>query len=155
MDLDRYRFTSTWLVDAAPVSVYRALACLRDYPCWWPEVQSVAQVDDATAQVRCRSRLPYDLVFTTREERRDEAAGVLEARLAGDLDGFSRWTLHARPTGTAAVFEEEVVVTKRLLRALAPVARPAFLANHWLMMRSGERGLRTFVAGMALGQVAA
>jgi hypothetical protein len=39
------------------------------------------------------------------------------------------------------VFEEEVTVTKRSLRWLAPLARPVFRANHAAMMRHGRAGL--------------
>jgi hypothetical protein len=34
---------------------------------------------------------------------------------------------------------------------LLPIARPAFRANHALMMRRGERGLRTYLAGFEHG----
>jgi len=34
-----------------------------------------------------------------------------------------------------------------LLRRLELAARPAFKANHTKMMRDGERGLRTYLAG--------
>lgn len=43
------------------------------------------------------------------------------------------------------VIDQRVVVTKPLLRALAPVARPLFRANHTLMMRRGQRGLRAYL----------
>ena len=93
--------------------------------------------------------LPYDLVFTTHQTRRDPQARVLEAHLAGDLEGFSRWTIQEFPEGSRATFEEEVVANKKLLQRLDPVARPAFRANHKLMMKHGERGLRTYLAGYA------
>lgn len=109
-------------------------------------------LDEHTAEVRCRATLPYDLVFRSRQAIRDREGGVLEANLEGDLDGFSRWTIRAEGSGTLAVFDEEVVATKRLLQVLAPVARPVFTANHELMMRHGQRGLRTYVAGVALGR---
>jgi hypothetical protein len=32
------------------------------------------------------------------------------------------------------------------------VARPAFVANHALMMRHGRRGLRAYLAGLRRGQ---
>jgi hypothetical protein len=76
---------------------------------------------------------------------------VLEAKLTGDLEGFSRWTITATGSGADLLFEEEVVTTKALLRRLAPIARPAFRANHALMMRHGERGLRTYLAGYEHG----
>ena len=44
-----------------------------------------------------------------------------------------------------------MVANKALLRRLAPIARPAFRANHALMMRHGERGLRTYLAGFEHG----
>lgn len=142
-----YAFRSTWQLTASPDDVYRALERLPDYPLWWPQVKAVHPRGDDTFELRCRASLPYDLVFTTRQAVRDPSARVLEATLAGDLDGFSRWTIGALPAGTEAVFEEEVVATKPLLRKLEPVARPAFKANHSRMMRDGERGLRTYLAG--------
>ena len=90
--------------------------------------------------------LPYNLVFESIQDRRDPDEGVLEARLVGDLDGFSRWTNPLIAIVTA-VFEEEVTATKALLRYLAPVARPAFRANHTLMMQHGQAGLRVYLAG--------
>ena len=68
-------------------------------------------------------------------------------RLTGDLEGFSRWTIQEFPDGSRATFEEEVVANKKLLQRLDPIARPAFRANHKLMMSHGERGLRTYLAG--------
>jgi hypothetical protein len=72
---------------------------------------------------------------------------VLEASMTGDLEGFSRWAISVHPTGTSATFDEEVVANTSLLRRLERIARPAFKANHKRMMRNGERGLRTFLAG--------
>jgi hypothetical protein len=67
--------------------------------------------------------------------------------MTGDLDGFSRWTISVHPTGTTVTFDEEVVATKPIVRKLEPIARPAFTLNHRRMMRSGERDLRTYLAG--------
>jgi hypothetical protein len=46
-----------------------------------------------------------------------------------------------------AVFDEDVVVRKSLVRAAGLMARPALRFNHGLMMRSGEQGLRRHLAG--------
>jgi hypothetical protein len=137
---------------AAPNDVYRALLELLDYPTWWPEVRTVHQVDDEMFQLSCRSVLPYDLDFFSRQARRDPDAGILEANLTGDLEGFSRWTITASADGTLAVFDEEVTAQKALLRRLALIARPAFQLNHTLMMSHGRRGLRAYLAGMRLGR---
>jgi uncharacterized protein YndB with AHSA1/START domain len=152
VDLNQYAFRSEWHLDAPPADVYAVLHELADYPAWWPEVRRSEQVADQAFTLTCRSTLPYDLVFTTTQSRQDPEAGVLEANLAGDLDGFSRWTITASGPGATAVFEEEVEATKRSLRVLAPVARPAFRANHTLMMRHGQAGLRTYLAGYRLGR---
>ena len=143
----RYEFRSTWLLSAAPNDVYAVLERLADYPLWWPQVRSVTARGHETYELVCRSSLPYELRFTTTQTARDPDARILEANMAGDLDVFSRWTISSAPNGTSAVFEEEVVATKALLRRLELVARPAFKANHTKMMRDGERGLRTYLAG--------
>ena len=125
---------------------------LVDYPTWWPEVRTVHQVDDEMFQLRCRSVLPYDLDFVSRQVRRDPDAGILEANLSGDLEGFSRWTIAASADGTLAVFDEEVTAQKALLRRLALIAQPTFQLNHTLMMSHGRRGLKAYLAGMRLGR---
>ncbi len=150
VDANHYRFRSVWALDAPSELVFTALRELAEYPRWWPQVRSVRRVGADTAEIRCRATLPYELVFTTHRSREDESAGVLEAAMEGDLGGFSRWTITEASCGaTQAVFEEEVSAHKPLLRRTAVVARPAFLANHAWMMRCGERGLRTYLAGMS------
>lgn len=152
MDRNFYQFRSEWQLSAPPDDVFRALAELDDYPSWWPEVRTVRRLSDDTRQLTCRSMLPYDLEFTVQKSKRDRQAGILEARLNGDLEGLSRWTITASSGGTLAVFDEEVVVNKGLLRRLALIARPAFKGNHTLMMSHGRRGLSAYLAGMRLGR---
>lgn len=152
VDRNFYQFRSRWHLGAPLDDVFRALAELDDYPRWWPEVRTIRRVSDDTRRVTCRSVLPYDLDFTVRQSARDRQAGLLEAALHGDLEGYSRWTLTASSTGTLAVFDEEVIANKVLLRCLALVARPAFKVNHSLMMSHGRRGLTAYLAGMRLGR---
>lgn len=147
MDWNHYRFVSTWDLDAPAHDVYLALKDTGDYPLWWPEVRRVRAIDEGISEMVIRSLLPYDLSFIARESRQDPQAGVLEAVMSGDLEGFSRWTVSGDGDRTRAVFEEDVVARKPVLRRLAVPARPAFRANHALMMRHGHRGLRTYLAG--------
>ncbi|MGW1255340.1 SRPBCC family protein [Streptomyces sp. NPDC002513] len=142
MDRNHYRFRSLWPLPAPPAAVYAALERAENYPQWWRQVREVIRLDDTTEIVRVRSLLPYDLTFTAREVRRDPAAGVLQAALSGDLEGWARWTVTAAASGTLARYDQEVEVTKPLLRRWALPGRPVFRANHWLMMRAGRRGLR-------------
>ncbi|MFF8033259.1 MULTISPECIES: SRPBCC family protein [unclassified Streptomyces] len=142
MDWNHYRFLSLWSLPAPAPVAYRALERIEDYPLWWPQVRGVTRLDDTRGTVRIRSLLPYDLVFTLRETRRDPAAGVLEVALLGDLDGRARWTVTARAAGGClARYDQEVDVGKPLMRRLAVPGRPLFRLNHALMMRSGRRGL--------------
>jgi hypothetical protein len=142
MDWCRYHFRSTWRVPAPPMVVYAALARLERYPDWWSQVRYARPVDQDAVELMIRSVLPLEIRMTAHSSRRDPAAGVLEARLSGDLEGFSRWTLTPDPGGTRAVFQEVVDARGHpALRRLA-FARPAFQANHAWMMRQGQAGLR-------------
>jgi hypothetical protein len=152
VDRNFYRFRSEWHLNAPAEDVFRALAELDDYPTWWPEVQTVHPLSEDARRLICRSLLPYDLEFTVRQSQRDRRAGILEAGLEGDLEGFSCWSITASSGGALAVFDEEVIVNKKLLRRLAPIARPAFKGNHSLMMSHGRRGLTAYLAGMRLGR---
>ncbi|MBL1085347.1 SRPBCC family protein [Streptomyces actinomycinicus] len=142
MHPNHYRFRSLWSLPAPPAVVYAALERAEDYPRWWPQVRSATRRDDGTGMITVRSVLPYAITFTVREIRRDPAAGVLEAALSGDIEGWSRWTVTAGGPGTLARYDQEVEVRKPLLRLLSVPGRPVFRANHALMMRAGRRGLR-------------
>ena len=151
MDWCHYRFRSRWNLDAAPAAVFAALANGDDYPRWWRQVREVRRIDERSGAARFRSLVPYDLRVIVSEARQDPADGVLEIGFSGDLEGWARWTVSPHGTGTRALFEQEVVARKPLLRRLALPGRPVFRANHALMMRSGRRGLRAYLAARAAG----
>jgi hypothetical protein len=146
MDWCSYRFRSVWRLDAPAPAVFAVLQHGGEYPRWWPQVREAHRVDERSVIARFRSVLPYDLLVTARETRNDATAGVLEIAMTGDLEGWARWTVGPTGRGTQAVFEQEVVVRRPLMRRLALVGRPFFLANHALMMRAGRRGLRALLA---------
>jgi hypothetical protein len=147
MDWSHYRFRSLWALPAPPAAVYALLEQAEDYPRWWPQVREVTKLGDTTGVITIRSVLPYDMVFTAREVRRDRAAGVLEIAISGDLDGWARWTITPHGAGCLARYEQVVDVSKPLLRRFAVPGRPVFRANHRLMMRAGRRGLLALLAG--------
>jgi hypothetical protein len=140
-----YVFTGSWQVPAPVDVVYETLERLDLYPEWWPQVREARRIDDDTCAVVVRSHLPYSLRITAHRHRTDPAAGLLHARLTGDLVGFTGWTLRPHAGGTRIDFHEEVEATKALLRTLA-FLRPVLRANHAWMMRAGERGLRDRLA---------
>jgi uncharacterized protein YndB with AHSA1/START domain len=146
MASDHYRFRSVWRIAAHPDRVYAALANVAEYPTWWPQVHAARRLDGASGELRCRSLLPYDLVFVIRREVEDGERRILRASLDGDLAGSSQWTISDEDGQTRAVFEEDVVVRKALIRLVGPAARPALRFNHDRMMRAGERGLRDYLA---------
>jgi hypothetical protein len=148
VDWNFYRFRSGWSIDVPADVVYTALERFEDYPGWWPEIRRLRLVGEEACEVTCRSVLPYDLTFVLQPSRRDPGAGVLEASMTGDLEGFSRWTISRRPTGSHLLFEEEVQVNKRSLRMLAPIARPVFRGNHSIMMKHARTGLATHLASL-------
>ncbi|MEO8888057.1 MAG: SRPBCC family protein [Jatrophihabitantaceae bacterium] len=147
VDSSNYVFQSVWQLAAPVQDVYAALVDVAAYPSWWPQVRSARWVGDSSGEIRCRSLLPYDLVFVVHREIEDADGGVLRARLEGDLSGSSQWTIRAEGGGSVAVFDEDVVVGKAAVRLAGRLARPALRFNHDLMMRAGERGLRKQLSG--------
>ncbi|MEV4602670.1 SRPBCC family protein [Amycolatopsis sp. NPDC049253] len=142
-----YRFRSTWWLPAAPARrVFDAVVDLEAYPRWWPDVRSVCQLDDDTAEVVCRSSLPYRLVIAMHREEQDAVRGHVRVGLSGDLEGFLAGVLHAVGESTRLEITQHVRARKPLLRKLDTVARPFFRANHAWMMRRGHRGLSAYLA---------
>lgn len=145
----RYHLESTWRLAAPADEVLVALRDLEGYARWWPQVRTAERVAAHRVRMRCRSTLPYDLVFDVVESGIDLGRGYLQGTLTGDLEGTSSWVVASDPggAGTTASFVEVVVTTPRAMNLLAPVARPLFLANHQRMMRDGEAGLRAELDG--------
>lgn len=120
--------------------MYAVLAAVDDYAVWWPQVRSVARVDDETTRVVVRSVLPYTLRLLLTREIEDGPAGLLRAGIGGDLRGWSQWVVRGDDGHTVAEFTQEVEVAG----ALGAVARPGarlLRRNHDAMMRGGRKGL--------------
>ena len=148
MPLNDYRFRNLWSVRATAARVFDALVDLANYPAWWPDIRAVNQIDDDTAEVVCRSVLPYALTFRLHRAVQDARRGRMRVDMTGDLEGYVQGVVAEHQTeGAVLAISQQVVVTRPLLRALAPVARPLFRANHALMMRRGQRGFRAYLTG--------
>ena len=153
--LTHYVFQSIWHVDAPKADLLEVLDDLRSYPAWWPEIREARPLGGRRFDVVAQSFLPYKLRFTSEADGPPDAErGVIAARLAGDMEGTVRWTVTEEADGCRLVYDQEVSTHKRLLNVLAPVARPGFKANHTLMMKHGEAGLRKFMATYKRGQAA-
>jgi hypothetical protein len=149
--LTHYVFRSVWHVQAPAADLTSVLNDLESYPSWWPEIRDVRPLAGRRFEVVARSLLPYELRFVSEAAPGPSRPGIIDARLSGDLEGTVRWTMEEVEDGCRLVYDQEVDTHKRLLNVMAPVARPGFKANHALMMRHGEAGLRTFMAGYARG----
>jgi hypothetical protein len=148
VSLNDYRFRSLWSVRATPGRVFAALVDLTCYPDWWPDIRAVHRLDDDTAEVTCRSVLPYALTFRLHRAVEDEASGHMRVDMTGDLEGYVQGQVAAhRTAGALLSINQRVIVRKPLLRAFALVGRPVFRANHALMMWRGQRGFRAYLAG--------
>ena len=146
MSLNDYRFRDLWAVRAAPDRVFDALVDLANYPAWWPDIRAVVRVDDDTAEVTCRAALPYVLTFRLHRVEEDSGNGRMRVDMTGDLEGYCEGVVDTHTTGARLAIDQRVVVNKRLLRTLAPIARPLFRANHAAMMWRGQRGLRGYLS---------
>jgi hypothetical protein len=145
--MNEYRFRDIWSIEVAAARLFGALTDLASYPRWWPDIRSVSQVDENTAEFTCRAVLPYALTFRLHRAEQDERAGRLRVDMTGDLEGHVQGIVAAHePSRARLEISQHVVVNKRLLRRLAPIARPLFRANHAAMMRRGHRGLRAYLA---------
>jgi uncharacterized protein YndB with AHSA1/START domain len=142
-------FRSEWSLPAPPARVYAVLAEVEAYPRWWPQVRRARRLDESSGELTCRSLLPYDLVFVMHQELEDPDSLVLRARMTGDLNGTSQWTIRPDGDGARAVFDEDVSVGSGLMRAAGRLFRPALKFNHDLMMRAGQKGLRAHVTAGA------
>lgn len=145
MSLNDYRFRDVWSLAATTPRVFDALIDLLNWPRWWPDIRTVHQVDDDTAELTCRAVLPYALTFRLHRTEQNPDAGLLRVDMTGDLHGYCEAVVERHTGGSRLDIDQRVVVTKRMLRTFAPVARPLFQANHALMMWRGQRGLRGYL----------
>ncbi|KMS88824.1 SRPBCC family protein [Prauserella rugosa] len=143
MPLNSYQFRTTWSLPSPADAVFAALVDLARYPEWWPDIRSVTQVDDDTAELVCRASLPFALRLRMTRVEENRPGGRVAVALSGDLEGMLSGRLEPRPGGTRLAIRQRVVAHKPVLRRLSPVAHPVFRINHALMMRRGLRGLRT------------
>jgi uncharacterized protein YndB with AHSA1/START domain len=144
----RYRFLSTWAIDAPIEDVWTAIYETERWPEWWRGVKVAEQLrrghdpDDGVGSIHryvWRSKLPYDIEFrmtTTLVERPYR----LEGEADGNLRGTGSWRLW-QDQGTAVTYEWDVETTIRWMNLVAPVGRPIFHWSHDVVMRNGGRGL--------------
>ena len=127
MELTRYRFLTTWRLDAPLPEVYEAVHGVEHWPEWWRGVESVERLTpgdgDGVGSVyrqRWRSVLPYTIDFDV-ETTTVEPLVALEGRATGGLAGTGRWRF-SDGSPTVVTYEWDVRTTKAWMKALSPVA---------------------------------
>ncbi len=89
-----------------------------------------------------RYRLTFEMQVT-----RIVPLQLLQADAQGELRGRGTWTLAAdNAAATRVHYEWRVCVTRRWMRLLAPLLRPAFIWNHNQVMQAGGEGLNRWLA---------
>jgi uncharacterized protein YndB with AHSA1/START domain len=143
----RYRFLTTWMLEAPREDVFQALWDSESWPSWWRGVESVLkteQGDDegvgSLGHYVWKSKLPYRLKFEMRTTIVDRPR-YMEGAADGELAGTGRWRLFEDGGLTAVVYDWDVRTTAPWMNLLAPIARPIFAWNHDYVMRAGGEGL--------------
>jgi hypothetical protein len=139
----RYRFLTTWVLEAARADVWAEIHAVETWPSWWRGVEVVEKVAPGDAhgigtvyRHRWRSRLPYTVEFELRTTR-VERPFALEGVARGELEGTGRWRFYEEAGTTAVTYEWDVRTTRPWMNALAPVGRPVFAWSHDVVMRWG------------------
>ena len=148
MPADAYRLLTRWRVEGSCGEVADILGDPLELPRWWPSVylsvEELAAADEAGVGRRVRLQtkgwLPYTLGWEfVVTESRYPCGFTLEA--SGDLDGRGVWTFEQDGQYVNVVYDWQVAARKPFVRALSPVLKPLFEANHRWAMAQGEASL--------------
>ena len=82
-----------------------------------------------------------------RREVEDPGRGLLRIAVGGDLEGWCQWQIGETASGARVVFDQEAVLTPRLLARTTGVTAPLVHANHAWMMRGARTGLTAYLSG--------
>jgi hypothetical protein len=151
--MSRYRIVTTWRLPGTIEEVAQVLSEVERLPEWWPSVylavEELAPGDERGVgrEVALHSKGWLPVTFRWRFR-------VLEADLPhrlvlepfGDFTGRGEWTFRQEGPTAVARYDWAVEAEKPLLRALGPLLKPVFAANHDWAMRKGEESLRLELA---------
>ena len=147
-----YSFVTLWRIRAPLPDVWQAIFQSERWPAWWRGVESVVEVEPAAGEhgagslrrFTWKSALPYRLTFNLRVIGSVPLQRI-ESRATGELEGTGIWTFQPDAGGARVRYDWNVRTAKPWMNLLAPAARPLFAWNHDVVMRWGERGLRSLL----------
>lgn len=138
---------SIWRIEAPLEDVYAAVLDSLCWPDWWlgaEKVEALASGDasgiGSVRRYAWQGKLPYRLVVDV-QVTRIESLVTIEGRASGDLDGIGRWDFSCQGLVSIVCFVWRVTPTRWWMKLIAPLARPAFIRNHALIMAQGGAGL--------------
>ena len=146
--MHRFILTSRWRLQASAEQVWTLLTAIEEWPRWWRYVRA-ARIESRggtnhvgdVARIDWGSALAYGVhlrVTTTHAERPRH----LEGRADGDLNGRGVWLIEPADGATVDVtYRWDVELRRPWMRRLAPLLRPLFEWNHFVVMRAGARGM--------------
>lgn len=146
MAVHDYHFVTTWQLPSTCAEVYDVIGEPEALPRWWPSVYlevtilEAGRADGLGKRVGLFTKgwLPYTLrwEFVVTEVDRPRRMAL---RATGDFDGTGIWTFAQRGEQVEVTYDWRIRANKPLLRALSPVLKPLFAANHrWAMDRGFE-----------------
>jgi hypothetical protein len=147
--MSSYQFLTRWRVHGSCGEVADILNDPTTLPQWWPSVYLlVEQLEPPDSRgvgrrVRLRTKgwLPYTLAWElVVVESRYPNGFTIEA--TGDFVGRGVWTMTQRGEEVDVAYDWRIRVEKPLIKALSPVLRPVFEANHRWAMAQGEQSLK-------------
>ena len=148
-----YQFITHWRVEGTCGEVADVLGDALALTRWWPSVylavEQIRPPDERGVGRRVRLHTKGWLPYTIRWEFE-----VVESQYPygftivanGDFDGQGVWTFRQDGAFVDIAYDWRIRAEKPLLRALSPVLKPVFEANHRWAMARGEESLRLELA---------
>lgn len=148
MPLNDYHFITHWRVKGSVKEVADIIADAEGLVRWWPSVylgvKKLKEGDErgvgSEYDLYTKGWLPYTLRWSFRvTESRYPYGSTLEAR--GDFVGRGIWTYEQDGEYVNITYDWKIRADKPLLRAMSPLLKPIFSANHRWAMEMGRESL--------------
>lgn len=143
----RFRFATTWELNAPLPAVWDAIQNSAQWPQWWRGVLSVEDLEPGDAhgigkvqRFVWKSRLPYAVRFTMRVCSVDYQSRI-EGVANGEVEGIGVWRFTMHGNNTIVRYQWEVRTIPLWVNLIAPFARRLIRWNHDQIMNWGAVGL--------------
>ncbi len=139
----RYRFDTTWVLEAPAAHTFDVLRRYETHPTWWQHVHSTRGSEHhghITVRYEIQSPLLYRLRFDVRLVRATRP-WLIVTKATGDLEGEGEWRRVETDGVTTVRHRWDVATTRPWMNALAPLAGPLFRWAHDRIMAEGAAGL--------------